>query len=367
MCQRLLLLAMLVAALVILRYCRSERLSLVARKKLRRFDTVIRRRRRQRAIQAARPPPILADLRNAHAKFVYSGDWSGLLELGDMYRKGSFPTHRPDTDMALQIFKMCGASPDGAVAGAAQVKFIECRTDQLREEDIAGVAMPRALGEAAVRHAENTAFLLGTSVTRSKPIEPIERQEQTLPSPPPPPPPPVITSDAQNVHDHGVSRSVAAVVDSLPSAQDHYEDVLMHVLDSEALPDAKADAVAVLDALTDDNRDVLSRVWSKIQTLEAPKDAADILVGQLASGVEHGSVVCASGQAARIVGALDGLTESFLKPLWAVREEIGTLAASARDAGKSADDFATQASKIYAHLSPEVLEPVIEEYKLGFD
>ena len=336
------------------------------------------RARREEARQHA--PDAVQALHLAHLAFASSGQWSGLLELGDMYRKGSYPAFRPDPEMALTVFRAACRCPDPAVSGAAQAKYIECRLDPVVAQDVAGRGMPRQYGSAAVALAEQRTagadqrhFARPVAVPRA-----VRAQTQT-----PNRVPRVamaVTSDAQNVHDHGITTGLRRALAAAGPSDNAFEEVLMHVLESEAPAERKADAIAVLDSLSSEEhsalggseRDALNAVWADIGRLddEIRANVKDTLVQQLASGVERGSVVCSTGKIARIMGALDGVREPVNKPMWAVREELGSLASKIRDDDGSAETFKAEASRVYVMelgMSEKLIGPMVDEYALGFD
>ena len=56
----------------------------------------------------------------------------------------------------------------------------------------------------------------------------------------------------------------------------------------------------------------------------------EILALQLASGIEHGLIVCSRGRIIRVAGTLDQTDAGDIlniKPTWAVESELGDLAA----------------------------------------
>jgi hypothetical protein len=154
-------------------------------------------------------------------------------------------------------------------------------------------------------------------------------------------------------------------------------EALLDAVRSQVLADPrlsgaeKSDAVHTLDGVAAARGQVnsslgasevaaLSLVWARIQATRDPAlrdNLLETLGKQLASGVENGHVVCSTGRFARIMGALDGVepdaadadqdgsdnnakdaknkkpraAAAAVRPMWAVREEIGTLAARVRD------------------------------------
>lgn len=171
-------------------------------------------------------------------------------------------------------------------------------------------------------------------------------------------------SDPQNVHDHGVVSSTRRLLGALPPVTPDVSAGVVHQVRSAltkmrsderiSAADAKA-AEAVLARITDapnvgmggiSEREALARVWQRIAETPAAETAEslrEILARQLASGLEHGHVVCSTGKITRIAsvfdgvdGALEGAPEAAAaaanaRPLWVVREELASLAARVRD------------------------------------
>lgn len=290
---------------------------------------------------------------------VDSDEPASVLELGDIYRKGEYPAFAPDLDMALALYHVGSTNP--ATAGLARLKYLEARHDTLSENDVAGAALPRSYGLTKVQKSQTT-------------------------SPPIVPPPPVevlsqVLSDAQNVHDHSLTRHVKKALAEAPTGRDSFEEVTRFILeDSDATPEEKADAYAVLESLGTQHhstlgvseRESLDRMWTVIENLPTHKaEAKELLVRQLASGVEHGDIVCSTGKITRIAGALDGLPdrEPVTKPMWALREELGTLAARVRDDEKDAPEFRRLAMELYVRnlgMSESLIDEMVSEFSSGF-
>ena len=355
---------------------RAERREVV-RAAVRRFRRAGQLRARQRIEESQREAPVLVALRELHIAFG-NGNWTALLEIGDVYRKGSYPTHRPDQDLALRIYRAACGSPDPSIAGAAQIKFMECRIDPIADEDIRGVDLPPGYGEDCIVKAMDVMMV---SHYNHRPSAPVVRHVP-VPDPVPAPAPRLaITSDKQNVHDHSVMQGMSQSLCAMSSGTDAKEDVTMYILESDASPAAKSDALAVLDTFGDSQHSTLevsenaalNKVWARIQSLDSreKRDASDILVSQLASGVESGRVVCSTGKIARVVSTFDGLGDDpVIKPMWAVREELGTLAARIRDVHDDPDiarnEFRKTAGETYAHISKDLLGGMVDDFAIGF-
>jgi len=342
---------------------------------LNRIRKVMKRRKLERAEEAAREPEVLGTIRNLEASFLEAKNWEALLELGDVYRTGSFPTHRPNRSLASRIYKAACGAPDPRIAGLAQTRYVETRVDVIAGEDTAGVELPTRPGETCASAAVR---LMMTTPSRGKPeVQQWEPEVHTEPEPPP-----VILTDAQNVHDHALTRGLHKALTDLPGGADALEEVAMRILESETTPSTKADAIEVLYTLgTADHstlriseRRALDKVWARIKDLPETQreDASAILVTQLASGVEQGSVVCSTGKIARIMSTLDGITEDppSLKPMWAIREELGTMAARLRDSPDPRKAFRDAATETYVRdlgMSQEVIGSLVDEFSVGFE
>lgn len=361
----------------------------------RRFAPASRAAAASRAADTLKEPAVLQTMRDIRDSFVTRGEWPALLQLGDVYRRGSYPTHTPNPDVALRIYRAACASPDPATAGAAQLKYIECRVDDIASEDVAGDPLPTYIAEECIAVACRR---IAISPSAARPRAP---QAQVQPTYIPveidvwathgadlvttvPGGPLAIVSDTQNVHDHAVTRGMYKALRDMTSSGDASEDVTMCILESDASPTAKADALAVLDTLGTaqhstlgtSEREALDKVWNRIRNLptEAARDAENILITQLASGVERGHVVCSTGKIARIVSTLDGLVdEPTIKPMWAIREEIGSLAARVRDdhgddeAGKN--EFKRRAAELYVDelgMNADLIGNIVDAYAVGF-
>jgi hypothetical protein len=81
------------------------------------------------------------------------------------------------------------------------------------------------------------------------------------------------------------------------------------------------------------------------------------------------------------MGTLDGVSNEVTRPMWAVREELGSKAAKIREemtekygdtpeAGRRMqEEFAKQVKEEYIQklgMSQKIIDPLISEYSLGF-
>lgn len=387
---------------------------------------------------APRLPHRLQPLYEHAQEFVLDGDWSRVLAAADVYKNGAYPEYTPDEDMALRLYHVCASCPDGEVSGLGQARYIELRLEPVAAEDRRGRPLPRDPGDMIAGEAQEriarTPFeryqtpkrqRIGALERRRSPLQDAVDQidrvtrfvagaagrlvggrdeaeatadlDLDLQLPPATPADGRHhRSDAQNVHDHGVAAGVRTSIKELsarhgaPTRRGCIEAVqrARHaVLTSEEPEEEKLKALAVLEALTDHEHSALGASEQQVLALalkeidakpdaEARRDLAETLIKQLASGQERGMVVCSSGKISRIVGAFDGTGtfSSEARPLWAVREEMATLAARIRDehgddeaAGREA--FARAARDEYVRrlgMSGHIVGPMIDEMCEGF-
>jgi hypothetical protein len=369
--------------------------------------------------------------------------WDALIAMGDVYGRGAFPRFRPDRSMAMRCYKLAAMSPDGDVAGLGQAKYIEAHEEGILAVDTAGDPLPTRFGEEIcavalqrVRAAPLSAF--ARPVARRPPV----RENVRPPAParydgtqgwvrPRLETPRVLVeiaahrADQQNVHDHAVTKTLKSNVQALKDAVGTtVEDIRTSeggaratldrvrelVRGDRELTTAEArDAKGVIGRLSRDAHETLGvsevgalrLVLKRIDAMPDPRLRADLfhmLAKQLASGTENGTVVCSTGRLARILGTLDGVEEAKLdavRPMWAVDQEIATLAGRVREellARSSPEEraayetgqpeaLATKAeaamrAELRRHvretyvaglgMSDAILSPLVEKYEAGF-
>ena len=337
--------------------------------------------------------------------------WDLLVAAGDAYARGQFPQKAPDTVTAELCYRGAVIAPDAGVAGLAQMKLLELKMSPVSFDDIAkgsGTLDPR-FGRAMYAAALNavsklpwSAFQTPKFVIKGKPAQLATYEQnaydpvrfETAPltkAPQAPQPPPAYTTDAQNVHDHAVTQVIAKNIAAISSPDKHIDNLqedqsarevieaIMRSDPKELSHAEKTNAIKVVKSLTSNvhsrfrqsEREVLAKVWNKIQDVKSPqekKNMSETLAKQLSASVENGSVVCSSGKIARMTATLEGSgVEGIgsMRPMWAVRDEIGSLAHKVRERGGTADDFLSEARKTYVQdlgMNPAILEPVLNEY-----
>jgi hypothetical protein len=206
-------------------------------------------------------------------------------------------------------------------------------------------------------------------------------------------------SGSQNVHDHGVSATVArnaaellrrcaesegrraGVPPDAAACARANEGLLDAALGSD-LPDRDKEAVLqVLDTLGAEThsrfgvseRQLLGLAWEFVGRLEEPRraDMKRNLCAQIATAVEGGKTVCSTGKMARVVAAFDGtgLLGATVVPMAAVSQELAAMAVRGRESGEAPRDAAarlrSEARKMYVDdlgLSASVVGPLIDSY-----
>ena len=329
---------------------------------------------------AAVDPPEVSRLKALVSKFAsQSKAWDVLIAVGDVYRKGAFPRFAPNESMALALYKLAATCPCGDTAGMAQVKYIEARDDSIYSVDKRGDALPVSFGDYLIRVA--TDRIKGTPWSafekprmqrmvlpeRARVPDPVRRTDpfhvETQRTDPfnlddlyldvqrtaPVVPERTYVRDSQNVHDHSVvavTRKNLETIGADKAGRADTSAIVTAILENKDMSPAQvSDAIAVLEDLGDDmhsgfgvsEKGALAAVWTKIQSEQddgLKANLVETLGKQLASGVENGHVVCSTGKITRLMGTFDGTGDDTLveaKPLWAVKEELGTLAAKVRD------------------------------------
>lgn len=348
---------------------------------------VVKKREKHRANErrdAARR--ILGELDAAVSAFERSkdGDWTLALEVASAYERGSYPVFRSDPETARALFHVIAAScPDAAVAAHARTRIVAHRMSPSAPEDDAGAPMPRACADRLVR-------LIATVRKPTKPALEVIHEDPRLVLALAETEPPAVYSDAQNVHDHGVVASLRSLrslrsLGSLGSlgADEDVEKAVASVLDHDGVsPETKADALEFIERGVDDrvneslgtsSKAALGAVWKRIEAIEDPEwrsNAVETLALQMADGYNRGHVVCSTGRIARILGALDGVLPDAehtpIRPTWAVKEEIASLAAKCSAEALGPDEFERRATKTYVDelgMRPEVVASIVGEFK----
>lgn len=360
------------------------------------FDNILKKQQylnRLKKYKAEENPPEYIKLHKLLNDFKQTQSWDNIIAMGDIYKNGSYPRFKNNKQLAMECYKTAARCPDGNIAGVAQLKYIETRNDNINEIDNIGKELPCSFGieicDLAINIANNTRL---SSFNRPK-----SQIHQPLPLPLPLLPVHtlplqlnfdqnqlVYRNDTQNVHDHGVTNILKSNIKKLnenkKNDDDNVDDNIINIIDSiithpELSESVKANALTVIDNLNSTEKhssyditekDALTLVWNKINK---NPDNIEILAKQLDSGIENGNIVCSTGKIARIIGTLDGIDSDITlsKPLWVIRDEIGTLAGKIMNSNVAnpKQEFENSVINIYIkdlNMNKSIIQPIIDEY-----
>jgi hypothetical protein len=351
-------------------------------------------------------------------------NWSSLLVAGDLYSRGAYPRLRPNDKVALECY-MCAAScPDPVVAGIGQSRYISTRLHPVNMVDRRGADIPVEYGHmlceiakvriGQVRGEWRRPKMPGRDQRAATPPDRRNTEQATAP---------IVAivpvqlrrANSQNVHEHTIIAAAKKNIQNLLRVGDAYIDrgcmtrakdelrVIANTVDANI----GGNAMLVIDKLGHMNHgtfgcsevEVFSRVWMVIEKMDNDDVKANLketLLKRLADCIEeNNTTVCSTGRVTRILSTLEGVEDIIgvekSRPMWAVTEEIGTLAVKVRDrcldavsierrnayiAGEDkelADEmkaqFETEAYKTYAQtlgMSMAILEPLVKIYSDSF-
>lgn len=386
--------------------------------------------------------PIVNLLQKHCHMFTSSQRWSSALSLARIYSRGSYPEFRPNVGLALLILGQIARCDDPDAAGEAQALYVDVRLHPVSSADVAGEALPKEFGEAVVLAAKKINH--GTTHSqrpRCKAVKKIPQKTAPAPDQPQPPPrdiervepvhqltraeprivrrpsrvrartrpvlqiqvpedddvvvPPEALDprvDPQNVHEHSVA--AATKVELLALLKKHGSIQLLPVLELagnakkvfESLSSQKHSAFGVSE------QEALALVHAEITSHIHKYNLEETLLQRLNDCIEGGKLVCSTGKITRIVSTLQGLEgSSRMRPIYAVKEELASMAAHVRERilsdvspqekrsyaeGNSEDlsasmrtEFERQAMKQYVGellMSQEVIAPLVSLYSQGF-
>ena len=253
-----------------------------------------------------------------------SGDpHQNLLELAAVYKFGEFGIAQPNDDAAVACARcVLFTSTDPVVKSKARAfMFVECVNDN--DIDRSAPQLPFDFARAAIRRAQ-TITQPGGVLGRAR-VAARDPQPQRV----------VVESDPQNSHDSGV---VASTRDTLRGLEEGdvesvRENVTKFIATCDVDDEEKVKAIVALESIRDEidspyigvsELDALARVWHAVPD-------KTIIIQQLASAIEHGVPVCHSGKMARLAGCMDVVDPGQHIPVWAVRQEVFSLASKVRD------------------------------------
>ena len=156
---------------------------------------------------------------------------------------------------------------------------------------------------------------------------------------------PVIVNDSQNVHDSQLQNAAKKNIDTLSMGDDtDHIDIIKTIYKTHPkLATIDKDNISiVLNSINDKNvhskygkteMQILNAIWNRINSNVNNTHKEELvlaLADQLASAVEHGTVVCSTGKIMRIISSLEAIDQGNditpLKPKWAIDREIAEAA-----------------------------------------
>lgn len=367
-------------------------------------------------------------------------EWESIISIGDAYARGKYPFLRPNASMAVACYKIAARCPLASVGATARSRMREIVANPVEHLDQRGNEMSTQYGNAVCNIAatyisERKPLLIGVSLkVRERPplvpnppaadIRPQRAQQIRTQQPPTHRRRATrrnIDGGAQNTHDHGVVAATKTNIKQLKqehgddaSFRDHSavvqemmalcKDVVDDETSSGVSENTLNDVYEVATSLTNDQFSdtgltqiqILDVALNKIKTIDEPtaQGVKETLCKRLATGIEDGKTVCATGKVARIVSVFEGVLNDTQKAVSMayVEREIAQMAAKVRDdfldkvgpVGRSAyettqsvPEYGTSMAKILRdrvteeyveklNMSPTIVDPLVELYSNSF-
>lgn len=396
----------------------------------------------------------LESLKKEFMKAIHANkepDWNILVHMGDLYARGVYPYLQPDDSAALQLYMVAAKTPDPNTASTAVSRYVDVKHNPVDRADRQGE--PMCLNYAHdVARAANT-FIRDTPEALFRDRKPTLKLAMVPPPPVKGPillsntPPgnnrrarivqrqPLANTnnntapttrrrlDAQNTHDHGVTSATKSNINTLKKefeslgmkhdSNDVIIEKAMRIFrdvrerakkDATGTVNFSADQLAdchnVVTTLTPDEYSgtgvsqihILGLVLWKLSTLDQKtKEGVEETLGKrVASGIERGVPVCATGKISRCLSVFEGVLEDTQKSvsISVVKKEIAQLSAKVRDdflknvgptgmeaycselsvpeySERMADDLRRRVKEEYIdklHFSPSVIDPIVNVY-----
>lgn len=265
--------------------------------------------------------------------------WRRMVTIAKIYFRGIYPYYSPNRDVAQALCRtVILHCPHTTYKTEARVlMFSDCMVESTI--DVARDSAPLPLEPAArlTRLAMESRQQGSNRTTDRTPVRPpvrvVGEEDRAVDGED-------IIGDSQNSHDHGVVSHVAKVLQTLPHAEtgtirDDIEAYIATSCGDHITDDEKAQALQCLESIRDDvdhpkvgvsEEQALARVWNAAQY-------KDLVVQQLASGIERGLPVCHTGKLSRIAASLDDgqREDTKILPMWAVKDDLYRLASKVRD------------------------------------
>lgn len=159
-----------------------------------------------------------------------------------------------------------------------------------------------------------------------------------------------VKSDSQNVHNITIPNSVHVALNHIINLnstmhvgtfKDAFTSYQQELQDSDLDSHTKHQSIQVVRSLTScthskfrmSEQQVFAHVYTRIRNSENKISLINLFTQNLASAIEHDSVVCSTGKITRMVSTFDVVDDEIpdLKPDWILKEEIAAIAAKTRE------------------------------------
>lgn len=310
-----------------------------------------------------------------------------LIEIGDVWRKGSYPKIKSDNDAAIKYYELASHSNNKDVAAIATAKYAEAYKDNIPDIDDVGTRLNDIYFEAVVaaNAADEQEALVVNALLDVPDLEPIYEPPLVVVNQE------VFLNDTQNVHDHYMTNIIKENIRKLREAEHRTvdSDIRLYLQnkvreDSELSSYKKAEVIAILDQFNNNKHDkfncseteALRLVDSYIQTKDNKKDLYHNLFLQLLDCVSNGLTVCPTGKISRVISVV-GDTEDFedARNIYYIKQELEALAFKirgdelARMTKQEVDAYNNGSEDIADQLKNKYRDAVMQKYckELGID
>lgn len=373
--------------------------------------------------------------------------WENIVAIGDTYARGKYPFLKPNSEMATMCYNVAEGCPSPRVQSTARSRILEMVANPVEVADTKGSEMSTQYGKSACKAA----------VRFVREVKPPPRKVslKVRAQPPPMPHHPLqvvqahivprgqqtagrrdgrrdgrrrrtrrcgnaIDGGSQNTHDHGVASATKSNIRQLRHSRgtkafrghtevvDETMDICRKVVDDPnsmgVSEETYNDVYEVATSLTNDlysdtglsQVQILDMTLDKIKSLEVAvaKGVTETLCKRMATGVEDGKTVCATGKIARIVSVFEGVLDDTQKAVSiayvekeiaqmavTVRDEfldrVGPIAKMAYESQQSVPEYGASMAGILKervtreyidklNMSPSVIDPLVKLYSLAF-
>lgn len=373
--------------------------------------------------------------------------WDHIVSIGDAYARGKYPFLKPNEEMAMVCYNVAEACPSARVQATARSRILDTTNNPVEAGDRMGSDISTQYGNSACKvavrymkevrppphavslkaHATPPPIALhpaqaaahdilprdgqGTRPTRVQPERRRRNRRRVQRD---------FGGGSQNTHDHGVTSATKSNIKQIKEGhgngafREHSGVIDEAMATCRAVvsdptsvgvsEDTYSDVYEVVTSLTDDQYSdtgltqiqILDLALRKIKSLDetVSSGASETLCKRIATGIEDGRTVCATGKIARIVSVFEGVLEDTQKAVSIayvekeiaqmavnVRDEfldrVGPVAKEAYESTQSVPAYGTSMSEILKErvakeyieklsMSPSIIEPLVALYAGSF-